>query len=215
MSYNDYKYENGQIVKGAKMPKSYSSHEKEYIVKRLKEEAYNCLNWYGVKKTTVDELVRRVNIPKGTFYLFYDSKELLLFDVINDLHDEIQKHFIKEANLIKGKITAENLTNLLYEVYNMVDGTFLLKVMTNGELDLIMRKLPNEIVEKHLNDDNAIMKKLMDLIPNGEEKNIEYYSGAMRGIFLAMLHKREIGEEIFEGSLKLMINGLVIQLMEE
>lgn len=197
------------------MPKSYSSQEKEYIVKRLKEEAYNCLNLYGVKKTTVDELVRRVNIPKGTFYLFYDSKEILLFDVVNDLHDEIQEHFIREANLIKGRITAENLTNLLFEVYKMVDDTFLLKVMTNGELELIIRKLPNEIVEKHFRDDYAMMEKFMELIPNGKKKNIEYYSGAMRGIFLTMLHKREIGEEVFDGSLKLMINGLVIQLMEE
>lgn len=197
------------------MPKSYSSQEKEYIVKRLKEEAYNCLNLYGVKKTTVDELVRRVNIPKGTFYLFYDSKELLLFDVVNDLHDEIQKHFIREANLIKGRITAENLTNLLFKVYKMVDDTFLLKVMTNGELELIIRKLPNEIVEKHLNDDNAIMEKFMELIPHVKEKNVQYFSGALRGVFLTMLHKREIGEEVFDGSLKLMINGLVIQLMEE
>lgn len=197
------------------MPKSYSSQEKEYIVKRLKEEAYNCLNLYGVKKTTVDELVGRVNIPKGTFYLFYDSKEILLFDVVNDLHDEIQKHFIREANLIKGRITAENLTNLLFEVYKMVDDTFLLKVMTNGELELIIRKLPNEIVEKHFRDDYAMMEKFMELIPHVKEKNVQYFSGALRGVFLTMLHKREIGEEVFDGSLKLMINGLVIQLMEE
>ncbi len=197
------------------MPKSYSSQEKEYILKRLKEEAYLCLNLYGVKKTTVDELVKRVNIPKGTFYLFYDSKELLLFDVINDLHDEIQKHFLKEANLIKGKITSQNLTSLLFKIYKKVDDTFLLKIMTNGELELLMRKLPNEIVEKHLSDDYAMMEKFMELIPHVKEKNMQYFSGAMRGIFLTMLHKREIGEEVFDGSLKLMINGLVIQLMEE
>jgi AcrR family transcriptional regulator len=197
------------------MPKSYSSQEKEYIVKRLKDEAYQCLDLYGVKKTTVDELVRRVNIPKGTFYLFYDSKEMLLFDVINDLHDEIQNHFLKEANLIKGKITSQNLTNLLFKIYKKVDDTFLLKMMTNGELELLMRKLPNEIVEKHLSDDYAMMEKLMELIPHAKEKNMQYFSGAMRGVFLTMIHKREIGEEVFDGSLKLMINGLVIQLMEE
>ncbi|MDF2950019.1 MAG: TetR family transcriptional regulator [Sedimentibacter sp.] len=197
------------------MPKSYSSQEKEYIIKRLKEEAHQCLNLYGVKKTTVDELVKRVNIPKGTFYLFYDSKELLLFDVINDLHDEIQNHFLREANLIKGKITSQNLTNLLFKIYKKVDDTFLLKMMTNGELELLMRKLPNETVEKHLSDDYVMMEKLIDLIPHVKEKNMQYFSGALRGIFLTMLHKREIGEEVFDGSLKLMIYGLVIQLMEE
>ena len=64
------------------MPKAYSDQEKEYIRKRLKEEAAKCLAQYGIKRTTVDEIVQRVKIPKGTFYLFYQSKEMLLFEVI-------------------------------------------------------------------------------------------------------------------------------------
>ena len=50
------------------MPKSYSEQEREYIRERLKEEAAQCLAKYGVRRTTVDEIVRRVKIPKGTFY---------------------------------------------------------------------------------------------------------------------------------------------------
>ena len=46
------------------------------------EEANACLAAYGIRKTTVDELVRRVGIPKGTFYLFYESKGRLIRDVI-------------------------------------------------------------------------------------------------------------------------------------
>ena len=72
------------------MPKSYSEQEKEYIKKRLKEEAAKCLAKFGVRHTTVDEIVRRVNIPKGTFYLFYQSKELLLFEVILEEHEMIE-----------------------------------------------------------------------------------------------------------------------------
>ena len=52
-------------------------------------------------------------------------------------------------------------------------------------------------------------------IPQAKDKDVESFSGAMRGIFLTMLHKREIGEMIFENSLKLLISGLVIKLMEE
>ena len=63
------------------MPKCYSDQEREYIKKRLKEEAVACMGQFGIRRTTVDELVKRVNIPKGTFYLFYPSKEMLLFDV--------------------------------------------------------------------------------------------------------------------------------------
>ena len=73
------------------MPKCYSEQEREYIKKRLKEEAADCMARYGIRRTTVDEIVRRVKIPKGTFYLFYQSKELLLFDVILEQHDLIEK----------------------------------------------------------------------------------------------------------------------------
>ena len=49
------------------MPKTYSEQEREYIDKRLREEAMNCMAAYGIRKTTVDELVRRVRIPKDVY----------------------------------------------------------------------------------------------------------------------------------------------------
>ena len=64
------------------MPKTYSENERAYIQERLKTEAKKCLATYGIRKTTIDELVKRVGIPKGTFYLFYESKEQLLYEVI-------------------------------------------------------------------------------------------------------------------------------------
>jgi len=167
-----------------------------------------------VKKTTIDELVKRVNIPKGTFYLFYKSKELLLYDVINDLHNDIQNNFINEAAFLSGQITCEQLTSLLFEIFKQVNDTCLLSIMTNGDLELLMRKLPDEIVKEHFIHDDLSMEHLISSIPQAVGKNVEHFAGAFRGIFLTMLHKREIGEAVFDHSLKLMINGLVIQLME-
>ena len=50
------------------MPKIYSDEEKKQIIERLKKEANALMQEKGVKKTTVDELVKRAGIPKGTFY---------------------------------------------------------------------------------------------------------------------------------------------------
>ena len=63
------------------MPKLYSDEEKKNIIAKLKKEANTLMQEKGVKKTTVDELVKRVGIPKGSFYLFYPSKEMLMFEV--------------------------------------------------------------------------------------------------------------------------------------
>ena len=78
------------------MPKVYSEEERRNIISGLKREANILMQEKGVKKTTVDELVKRVGIPKGTFYLFYPSKEMLLFDVTQDFRAKVD-HYLSEG----------------------------------------------------------------------------------------------------------------------
>ena len=197
------------------MPRSFTEHEREYIKRRLKEEAKECLSLYGIKKTTVDELVKRVNIPKGTFYLFYDSKELILFDVINDVQNEIQSQIVTELHALNGNVDSEKLAELLFMFYKKAETTFFLNILTNGELELLMRKLPLDIADEHFVQDDLIIEKILSVMPHKPDIDAKILSGALRGIFLSMLHKREIGEDVFDGALKLMIKGIAIQLMEE
>lgn len=196
------------------MPKKFNDAEKEYIKKRLKEEAMKCLTTYGVKKTTVDELVKRVNIPKGTFYLFYESKELLLFDAINDLHNEIQKNLLENLSQFQDGVTVEGLTEFLFRLYKEVNLTGLMPILLNGELDYLIRRLPENIVQEHLLYDDASMEQLFaNICP--DKQNIEAFSGAFRAVFLSMQYRREVGEQIFDEAMRLMLRGIVIQLLEK
>ncbi|NMS91187.1 TetR/AcrR family transcriptional regulator [Clostridioides difficile] len=196
------------------MPKSYSDKEREYIIKRLKEEANLCMEQYGIRKTTVDELVRRVKIPKGTFYLFFKSKELLFFEVFRDIHDSIQKQIVYEVERIDESITCEQLTDIFMKFYKMVDSTSILNIMVNGELEILMRKLPESVIEEHFKHDKFEIGEIISYIPNAKNKDIEGFSGAFRAAFLTMLYKREVGSDCFEDALRLMIRGLVMQLIE-
>jgi hypothetical protein len=45
-------------------------------------------------------------------------------------------------------------------------------------------------------------------------EKIPVYSAAIRGIFVSMLHRKEIGEEVFDDALKIMIYGVVAQMFE-
>lgn len=213
--YFDYIIVISQIVlEVIKLPKSYTDKEKEYIVCSLKKEAQECLITYGIKKTTVDELVKRVNIPKGTFYLFYPSKEALFFHVINDIHDDIQNKLTAEAAGFNGNMSVDSLTDLLMKYFKMVDETNLLKLIVSGEIEALMRKLPDDMLSEHLKKDDFSLEQMISLIPSAKGKNPESFSGAFRGIFMTMLYKREIGEKIYEEALRLMIRGLVIELLE-
>lgn len=143
------------------MPKSYSEQEKEYIKKQLKEEAAKCLAQYGVRHTTVDEIVQRVNIPKGTFYLFYKSKELLLFEVILEEHEMIEQEVYRAVNEMKqdGDI-AKQLTRIVCDFFILASKSPILKMISTREVEILARKLPPEVLKEHLEHDSSSVEKL-------------------------------------------------------
>ena len=212
--YTDYKYKFSQ--KGCKrdLPKSYSDQEREYIVKRLKEEAAKCLAQYGVRRTTVDELVRRVGIPKGTFYLFYKSKELLLFEVIQDQHETINKELSDALLKTAGKgFSADTLTDLIFVFFKKTEEMPILKLLDTDEVELLMRKLPKEVVETHFQDDTDTIEQMLSMFPIKKNLDVKVVSAAFHAVYFATLHKNDIGAENYDEALRLLINGIVKQMM--
>ncbi len=158
--------------------------------KKLKEEAAKRLAQYGVRRTTVDEIVKRVNIPKGTLYLFYKSKELLLFDAIQEQH-EIVSHelFQTVSNLGTQEFSAEKLPNVILEFYKMTEKMPILKSLELGEVELLVRKLPPEVVQAHLQDDTDTMEKMFALLPLEKEIDLKVMRAVFHAIYYTTLHK--------------------------
>jgi AcrR family transcriptional regulator len=194
------------------MPKSFSESERAWLKARLIEEAQACLALYGIRRTTVDELCRRVNIPKGTFYLFYASKELLFFDVFCALHDAFQQKLLADIAVLDQGVDADKLTDIIYSLYQSLDGSYLLTLATSGELELLFRKLPPELSKQHAEQDDFRMDELVSRVPGMKTDNIQVYSAALRGIFISLLHKREVGADVFDEALRIMIRGVVSQM---
>ena len=196
------------------MPKTFSEQERAYIKQRLMEEAAKCLTQYGIRKTTVDELVKRVNIPKGTFYLFYESKERLLFDVILNLNDEIQDNLLSEISALTEVLDAETLTNIIFRLYQRLDDSFLPQIMQDGEMEHFMRSLPPELAQLHAAHDDSKVRELLSMLPGMQEERAEVFSAALRCVFITLMYKGEIGEAIFDETLRVLIRGVVLQLFE-
>jgi len=194
------------------MPKSFSQTEREYIKARLIEETKDCVSIYGIKKTTVDEVVKRVGIPKGTFYLFYKSKEALILDVILSFNAEVQNKLVQSVAEMSEKPDAETLTDIIFGLYMSVKESFLMKIIANGELDFFMRKAPPEYNAQHAAEDDFMLSKLMALFPAMDAQKSEIYSGALRGAFLLPMYEKELGLNNFDAVLRLMIRGIVNQM---
>lgn len=196
------------------MPKRYSEEERAYIRKRLKEEAVSCMGQFGIRRTTVDEIVKRVNIPKGTFYLFYKSKELLLFDVIQEQHELINQKLYQEISRFSHEpFSVEKLTDVIFEFYKMTEEMPMFQLMDSQEIELLVRKLPREVVEAHLQDDTDSIQKLFSFLPVKKEVDIKVVSAAFHAIYYATLHKAEIGEDGYDEALRMLIQGLITQVL--
>ena len=67
---------------------AFTDEQNEQIRNDLIRAARRCGITIGMRKTSVEQLTEAVGISKGSFYKFFDSKELLFFAVLEDIHTE-------------------------------------------------------------------------------------------------------------------------------
>ena len=206
------------------MPKIYSETERTDIKDNLKREANILMIERGIKKTTVDELVKRAGIPKGTFYLFYPSKEMLLFECIQDFHNEADKIISdgmeqiirKYKSRTKGKRFSneclDEITDVLMEAINITGGSCL-KIMLDPEsMNLLISKLPEDVLKKHGNDSKENI--LLEFFGIKDKEKIQAISGSFTLILLGIIYSSVLGDELAEKSTRLLVRGVVKQMAE-
>lgn len=197
------------------MPKIYSEEEKQLIRSKLHAAANKSLQQNGVKKTTVDSLVQTVGIPKGTFYLFYNSKEELLFEVIQEYHEQIEGEIIQQCMAAGSSLTVTVLSDIIVNAILSAMNSCLKTLMIPEEMAQLIRKLPPDVVAAHLEHDNDLLAGMLDAMPfNTEAADMQSFSAAFRAVFFACLYPNEIGIAHFEESIRLLIRGLLLQIMK-
>ena len=68
---------------------AFTDYETEQLHKALLKETRRCAVTLGMKKTSVDQLTKAIGIAKGSFYKFYESKEMAFFAVLESIHAEL------------------------------------------------------------------------------------------------------------------------------
>lgn len=196
------------------MATAFTTEEKEVIRKKLHEVAKECLQRYGVKKTTVDQMAAMVDISKGSFYNFYPSKEMLFFAVLEEYQIDVMNRLTEQLGM-ETKIDTNRLVELLYDLYQDFRYSFMYTIFKNHEMELLVRKLPKETITNHHLIDDRMVKKIVSRINIRENVSLEIVSALFRTIAMTILHIEEIGEKQFDTTLKLVIQGVVEQITKE
>ncbi|MGN1164393.1 MAG: TetR/AcrR family transcriptional regulator [Candidatus Ornithospirochaeta sp.] len=195
------------------MPKALSQKEKEIIRERLRKTAGSLMLKNGIRHTTVDALAKGAMIPKGTFYLFYESKEELLFEVLEMEHKSLDEEILEKAGEIDpSSMGCDEAVSLVFSFFLAQEKHPLLAAITEEDVALLFQKLPEDRVKKHLEDDEKMTRDLMTILPIKECIRTETVTSALHSIYFSMLHMKEKGEE-YKETLLLLIRGVMMQII--
>ncbi|MGL4344949.1 MAG: TetR/AcrR family transcriptional regulator [Cellulosilyticaceae bacterium] len=120
------------------MPKIVTKEEKNRAKQLIYQKTEALIKRVGFKGVTVTAICQEVPIGKGTFYYYYPSKEVLLFEIFEQ-HEKLLMQQIKKSsqqNLSK----EENIIRAITEIY-LGEGSLVTKI-TPEEVRGIINALP-------------------------------------------------------------------------
>jgi len=144
------------------MPKSFNETERENIRRKLIEECKKSWSVHGYKKTSVGELCAKAGISTGAFYAFYNSKEALFCDVMDNFQKNTRKMFDETLSSPPKK---EEICQALKKLYLEYAENDIITKRHSPDYQSLLNKLPQEWKEKHsANSINNLQSTL--LAPN-------------------------------------------------
>jgi len=141
------------------MPR-FSDNEKEIIKNKLLDEGERLFITFGLKKVSIDELVKAVGIAKGSFYSFYPTKEHLFMEIVilqqTKMWNEMDVFLQEHKDLPPKELVKQTVIWMLQQFKRYP----LIQNMDNETTNYLFRKLPKDIIEEHTKDDGNELLKL-------------------------------------------------------
>lgn len=191
---------------------AFTDFEFEQLQRALLQETRRCAVTLGMKKTSVEQLTRAVGIAKGSFYKFYESKEMLFFAVLEGIHSELFGVADRVMSDDGGLPPSERAAKAILAVCKRLSETGDM-VFIENDAKLLLQRLPENVKTEHYHDDETHIRELLekyDLAPKG---GASLAAAAVRGLILTVSHKTQIGV-LYPQVLETLVHGACRKLFE-
>jgi len=192
------------------MSRKFSAKETEFYKQKMIDEATHLFSRLGFKKTSIEDITNAAGVAKGTFYNIFNSKEDLLFSVLEE-QEKFRESLLEE--LMNSDASAQSAIKHLLDVsLNQADENKIFKMFYEENLvDRLYLKLSPERIEEHFRNDyqqSCAFIKYFQTNSNLIKADPKLIIGLLRGFFMLPMHKKEIGEEIYSEVMTLFIDIL-------
>ena len=191
---------------------AFTDYETEQLRKALLKETRRCAVTLGMKKTSVDQLTKAVGIAKGSFYKFYESKEMLFFAVLEGVHSELYNVADRALSENGGVPPSERAAKAVLAVCKRLSDTGDM-VFIENDAKLLLQRLPEPVKREHYHDGEAHIRELLekhDLVP---KRGVSLAAATVRGLILTVSHREQIGE-LYPQALQTLVFGACRELFE-
>jgi AcrR family transcriptional regulator len=198
------------------MPRGFHPEEREHIRQKILKVGTDFFRKFGIRKTSIEEITKACGIAKGTFYLFFPSKERLFLEIFTaesrQMHESLYQKLLSSTALPK-----EKLKTFLRDQYHAIDNSPSFNIIFNKEeVEYLIRKCPEALPALTANlDEQQYLPFIEEMKKLSILKDVDSLLavGELKLVFLLFTHKREYSPElydrVFEKLLELITTDLV------
>ncbi|CAM5191312.1 TetR family transcriptional regulator OS=Ureibacillus acetophenoni OX=614649 GN=SAMN05877842_101148 PE=4 SV=1 [Ureibacillus acetophenoni] len=105
------------------MAREESKFEWQKSMKLLREKAIEIFAEYGYFQTKISDIVKAANVTQPTFYLYFESKDVLYKEIITDFQTNLEKiidESVSESNALQNsKETIHVILNRMFNYFSL------------------------------------------------------------------------------------------------
>ncbi len=199
------------------MPKGFSEREKTLIRAQLLEKGRELFGTQGIKKANVEDLTRAANISKGAFYLFFNSKEELFYEILSQFEDEYHANLIAAAAR-PGASPRQQVKDVLTQAFTLWRTHPLFTHFNQEEYAYLMRKLPEGFAQTNVDKDAIFVDQLLGQWRSQGvmiDCDPTLFLGLTRGLFYMSLHEQDARSGISPDAISFFIDVIAQQIVRE
>ena len=181
---------------------AFTDEQNEQIRNDLIRAARRCGITIGMRKTSVEQLTEAVGI--------FDSKELLFFAVLEDIHTECFAAAQKSLQENTPLLPADRAAAAILAACRWLSKTKAF-VFIENDADFLLHRLPEEVKTAHYHDDETHIRALLEaggLQPKG---GMALAAATVRGLILTVSHQEQIGA-LYPQVLETLVRGACLEL---
>ena len=198
------------------MARGFSEEERQRLHTQLMATGRTLFTRYGLKKTTLRELTEPLGIAKSSFYLFFDSKEALYWQLLLEEGPRVEAK-LRTAVEAAGDDARAAIERLLHATVEEIETNDLYRRLLDHpeELEMVLRRLsPEETEAKAQGSLDMILGYVEVWQADGVliDARPDVIASALRAVTLLTLHREEIGPAIYPEVMELLIHAVAVGL---